>query len=68
MISFLPLLYLMGKPFSAVIKKYFLYVCSNLSLPRQAGAACGLYSFLLRQKVIQYHIETQFTPVVILER
>ena len=37
-------------------------------LPRQAGTACDLCSFLLRQNVIQYHIKTQFTSAVILER
>mgnify|MGYP006970255608 FL=1 len=36
--------------------------------PRQAGAAYVYYSFLLRQKVIQYHTGTQFTRAVILER
>ena len=38
-----------------------------LLLPRQAGTAYGLYSFLLK-KVIQYHIGTPFTRAVILER
>ena len=46
-------------------------LCSSKSgslASRQAGTAYGLYPFLLHQKVIQLHIETQFTPAVILER
>ncbi|MDU2620990.1 MAG: hypothetical protein E7C72_06885 [Dialister sp.] len=48
------------------VKTVFLFLL--ILAPSDGSAACGLYPFLLRQKVIQHHIETQFTPAVILER
>ena len=81
--SFLPLLYLTGKPFSAVIKNIFymsahaspfpvkrgrLIFCTFPFYVKHTETACISCSVLLRRKVIYHLSKTQFTSAVILER